>query len=116
MFNSVSVMKAMELILKLLLATIVASIVAVYIIVATGGALSGIYSITDAELIRQRCPIRLVQPEWVSRQPDILFDWIMAETKARLGLVAILWLSSSSIIVWHHWQNRKRLVEVAGSR
>lgn len=117
MFNSMRVMKALELILKFLLVTILALIVAYFAIGSLSASISGIYSTstTDAELIKQRCPIRLVQPEWVSRQPDMLSDWIFAETKARFALVAFLWLGSVTIITWHHRQNRKRLVEVADS-
>ena len=53
---------------------------------------NGIHStdVTDAGGIRQRCPIRLLRPEWVSSQPDILVSWLVAETIARLGLVTAL--------------------------
>jgi hypothetical protein len=64
--------------------------------------LNGIYSsgTTDTDLIRSRCPIRLIQPEWMSGQPDILTNWILAEIRARQGLIAMLWLASASVLVW----------------
>ncbi len=62
---------------------------------------------TDADIIRHRCPIRLIQPEWVSSQPDTLMNWCVAEIRARLGLIAALWLGSVSTIVWRYLKKRK---------
>jgi hypothetical protein len=63
--------------------------------------LSGIYpsSWTEAQLIRHRCRVRLVQPEWVSANPDALMDWMIAETKARLGAVAVLWAVGIGFVI-----------------
>jgi hypothetical protein len=47
---------------------------------------------TDAQLIRNRFHVRLVQPEWVSSNGSILMNWVIAETKARLIVIAIFWL------------------------
>ena len=71
--------------------------------------ISGIYSsnLTDADLIRARCPIRLVQPEWVSNQPDTLMNWCVAEMKARLILVLVLWLISVACLVWRYLKKRE---------
>ena len=33
---------------------------------------------TDSDLIRERAPIRLIQPEWVSSTPDTLSNWLAA--------------------------------------
>ena len=95
--------------LKVLLTTFVAIVVGLYAIVTIN--VSGIYStnMTDADMIRQRCPIRLVQPEWVSNQPDILTNWMGAEAKARIGLVIVLWAGSLSVIVWRNSRKRKHL-------
>src|SRR6266540_3737156 len=46
---------------------------------------------TDASIIRQYWPHRLVQPEWVSATPDRLMNWHFAETVARLSVVGVLW-------------------------
>jgi hypothetical protein len=46
---------------------------------------------TDADIIRQYWPHRLVQPEWVSDTPDRLMKWHFVETVARLAVVALLW-------------------------
>ena len=95
------------LLLKLLLITVAAVASAYYAIgsVNVGGIHSS--SLTDADLIRQRCPIRLVQPEWVSSQPDTLMNWLVAETIAREGLVTALWLGSLSIVVWQYFRKRR---------
>jgi hypothetical protein len=91
-----------RLTLKLLVVTIVAVVIVYYAIAAVN--VSGIRStnLTDADFIRQRCPIHIVRPEWVSNQPDLLLNWTWAEIKARFGLVAILWLCSVSIIARCH--------------
>ncbi|MGD1087200.1 MAG: hypothetical protein ABR955_00530 [Verrucomicrobiota bacterium] len=75
-------------------------------IAAAAGSVSGVYMCsissigsTEAEIIRRHCPIRLIQPEWVNSQPDLLLNWTLVETKARLALVAVLWLCGISVIV-----------------
>jgi hypothetical protein len=47
---------------------------------------------SDADIIRQHWPHRLVQPEWVSGVPDRLMNWHLAEALTRLALVGGLWL------------------------
>ena len=47
---------------------------------------------SDANIIRQYWPNRLVQPEWVSTTPDRLINWHVTEAAARLGVVAVSWL------------------------
>jgi hypothetical protein len=100
-------MRALQLSLNVLLIT-VAAVGAFYYAIATVNV-SGIHSTgwTDAQLIRERCHFRLVQPEWVSSQPDTLMNWIVAETRARLGVVAILWFGSLTIIIWNFVRHRK---------
>ncbi len=46
---------------------------------------------SDADIIRQYWPHRLVQPEWVSATPDRLMNWHFAEVCARLAVVAVSW-------------------------
>lgn len=102
-------MRATTLSLNLLLATVLAALAAYYAF--TTIRVGGIHSsnLTSAQIIRQRCPIRLVQPEWVSSQPDMLMNWLMAETRARLGLVGVVWLGGVNIIVWRHLKSRKNI-------
>ena len=61
---------------------------------------SGIYPTdwTDAQLIRDRCHVRLVQPEWVNSKGSVLMNWIIAETKARLAVIGIFWVAALSFI------------------
>jgi hypothetical protein len=47
---------------------------------------------TDTQFIRNHFHVRLVQPEWVSRNGSVLTNWIIAETKARLVVIAFFWL------------------------
>jgi hypothetical protein len=51
--------------------------------------ISGIHStsLSQADLIRERCPIHLISPNWLS---DIS-DWFKAEIYARESVVVLLW-------------------------
>ena len=53
---------------------------------------------SDAEIIRQYWPYRLMQPEWVSTVPSRLVNWHLTEATARLALVGGLWLLFVSIV------------------
>jgi hypothetical protein len=49
---------------------------------------------TDADIIRQYWPHRLVQPEWISAAPDSmdrLMKWHIYETTARLSVIGVFW-------------------------
>jgi hypothetical protein len=48
---------------------------------------------SDADIIRQYWPYRLVQPEWVSDVPSRLMNWHLAESITRLALTGLLWLA-----------------------
>src|SRR5688500_15638052 len=87
------------LITKLLFATTLALIGAYFAIttVRVGGIANTNW--TETDLIRDRAPIRLVQPEWVSNTPDKIMNWVVAETCARLGLILTLWVVSLILIV-----------------
>jgi len=96
-------MKYVRLALKLLLLT-AAAVLAVY------WALGSITvdtplptNLTTAEIVRERFPFRLIQPEWVTggSQFDI-FNWSGAEIKTRFALITILWYSGAILIVHYH--------------
>ena len=48
---------------------------------------------SDADIIRQYWPHRLVEPEWVSTTPGRFINWHLMEMRARLAVVAVLWLA-----------------------
>ena|SRR5688572_23654093 len=89
-----------QLFINVLTVTLLA-LVAVYYAISSI-SLCGIYSTnwTGAELIRQRCPFRLIQPEWVSSEPHTVMKWSAAEIKARIGAIGFLWLVSLGVMVW----------------
>src|SRR5882672_4453904 len=89
-------MKALILIVAI---TAVALVVADYAIGAANP--SGIHGTdeTDAQIIRNRCHLRLVQPEWVSSNGSILMNWVIAETKARLVVIALFWLCAIGFVI-----------------
>ncbi len=53
---------------------------------------------SDADIIRQYWPYRLVQPEWVSDVPSRLMNWHLAEAIARLALTGGFWLAFIGIV------------------
>jgi hypothetical protein len=53
----------------------------------------------DAAAIRLNWPQRLVQPEWVSRTPDLWVNWIHAEVAVRSAIVAIGWLVVTALLI-----------------
>ena len=49
---------------------------------------------TAADLIRDRYPVHLISPNWVHPdQGDIIFPWMVAETKARLSVIFVGWFA-----------------------
>jgi hypothetical protein len=101
-------MRARILVLKLLLVTLAAMVAAYYAIGSVN--ISGIMSnnFTAADVIRERCPIHLVRPEWVAGkdQDDILLGWPIIEIKARLITLLILWMLSETAFVWRYLRRR----------
>jgi hypothetical protein len=79
--------------------TAVALVIASYVIGAVNPGGLHPTDWTDAQLIRDRCHVRLVQPEWVSRNGSVLMNWVIAETKARLAVIAIFWLAAVSFTI-----------------
>lgn len=62
---------------------------------------------TDADVICQNWPHRLVQPEWVSRKPDWLTNWTHAEATARGLAVLAGWLIVNGALVYIYAKVRK---------
>lgn len=60
--------------------------------------ISGIHStgISDADLIRERVPIHLVSPDWVSGD---LFERLKVETLARMGFGVLAWAVAMAFIL-----------------
>jgi len=54
---------------------------------------------TEAGHIRQRYPLRLIQPEWVV-QDNLTINWVVAEMKARLIGILIAWAVTVVALVW----------------
>jgi hypothetical protein len=101
-------MRALILVLKLLLVTFAAMGSAYYAIGSVN--ISGITSnnFTAADIIRERCPVHLVRPEWVpgKDQGDMLLSWTVIEIKARLIILLILWMLGVTAIVWRYpWRH-----------
>jgi hypothetical protein len=63
----------------------------------------GIYPIswTDADLIRDRYPIRLIDPRCLANS----HDWIYAECRTRLGLIALV---TAAIFAINNFRKHKR--------
>ena len=47
---------------------------------------------SNAYIIRNYWPHRLIQPAWVSNTPDLFINWSHAEATARVAVVGIVWL------------------------
>lgn len=54
--------------------------------------------LTEAQFIRSRFHLRLIQPEWVSSKGSVLMNWIIAETEARIAVIGIFWVAALSFI------------------
>jgi len=64
---------------------------------------------TAADVIRERCPVHLVKPGWIvgNDQFDILFRWNVAEIKARLAILLLLWILIVSAFVWQYLRRQR---------
>ena len=87
-------MKTPSFILMVLLLTLLTASGAWYAIGSVN--ISGLVptNFVAAQVIKQRCPVHLVPPEWIAGkdQTDVLLNWPVAEIKARLTLLLIVWL------------------------
>ena len=93
--------------LSLALAVTVAAVVADYYAL-TSLNVSGLMPahFVAAEVVRTRCPFHLVPVEWVSGpdQITILNHWNVAEIRARLTLVLVMWVAAMSLLVWRYFR------------
>jgi hypothetical protein len=96
------------LLLKILLLTVTALAAGFSLGVSTG--VSGLMenSFNAVQVIRERSLIRLVPPGRITGrdQQDILRRWTMAEIRARLAVVLILWAAGVCILVWQYLRLR----------
>lgn len=51
-------------------------------------------------VIRHTFPIRLVQPQWITDQSNLYFEWSVSEVRARFLLVVVCWVAASVTIVY----------------
>jgi hypothetical protein len=60
------------------------------------------HDFTAVAIIRKRFPLHLVSPAWIvgGDQFDVLFRWNIAEIKARLTILLVLWVLAVSALVW----------------
>ncbi|NOS69671.1 MAG: hypothetical protein HOP33_07055 [Verrucomicrobia bacterium] len=66
--------------------------------------------VTEADIIRQYWPHRLVEPEWISATPDRfdrLMKWHIYETLARLSVVGVLWFIIAGGAVYRFVRGRR---------
>jgi hypothetical protein len=71
---------------------------------------------TDADIIRQYWPRHLVEPEWIKAPPDghdRLMKWHLAETVARLSVVAVLWFIITGGAVFRFIRRRRPQMIIA---
>lgn len=54
---------------------------------------------SDAQIIRDRCRLRLVQPESVSSNGSVLMNWLKAEIQARVAVIALFWLGAMGFAI-----------------
>src|SRR5664280_2110259 len=99
---SLSGIDAMRATLAKLSAITAALLAAAYITVGSIN-ISGLMShdFTAADIVRQRCPVHLIQPGWLAGtdQFDVLFRWSVAEMRARLAVLMLLWILAVSAIM-----------------
>lgn len=57
---------------------------------------------TAAYVVRRRCPLHLIKPEWITGRDfaSTLSSWAATETRARLALVCVLWAGVIAVLVW----------------
>ena len=98
-----------KLLFKILL-SMIAGVAAAYYAVGSV-QISGIvnYDFTAAAVIRERCPIHLVKPAWISGtdQGDILIHWCFAETQVRVVVLLVLWALIVSGLLWQYFRRRR---------
>jgi hypothetical protein len=64
----------------------------------------------NVDFINKNYPYHLVSPTWMPNIRDqmLIWDWLKTEKETRIGVIAVLWLASSSFIVWHNLRNQRK--------
>jgi hypothetical protein len=95
-----------RLLLKIVLFTLFAMAVWLFAVVTIqiGGIRST--SVSDAEFIRARNHVCLVSTDWVSPKGDI-FEWLQAEARARMAVIALIWLAAVVFAAVQHFWSRE---------
>ncbi|CAA6696132.1 MULTISPECIES: hypothetical protein [unclassified Lentimonas] len=51
------------------------------------------------EIIERTVSFYIVNPDWIKNEESKLFEWLRAESYARLFVVAVLWIAALSSII-----------------
>ena len=66
----------------------------------------------DASRIRQIVPYHLVNPDWIKpKDGDLSMPWIIAEMKARIAVIGIIW-AGLIVVIW--WSARRQRIKIRG--
>ena len=72
-------------------------------------------SATEADIIRQSWPHRIVEPEWVSATPDRIQNWHFTETTVRVSIVGLLWIIVTSGAIYSDIKGRRLQLNACGA-
>lgn len=67
------------------------------------------YGTSEANMIRQYWPHRLVQPEWVGGKSATFIHWSFAEAVARSSVITVVWLAAIGGLVHRRIRQQKML-------
>lgn len=114
------IMKRIVTIMIIIAATVATAAVVLFWALRPLGFASYLYSteLTDADIIRQQWPHRLVEPEWIratSDRMDRLMNWHIYETAARLFVIVLLWFLIGGGAVYKFIRGRKLGPNLANS-
>jgi hypothetical protein len=104
-----------RLFFKGFLLTIVALAAVAWVFLCTGSNMTGLrdYNANTVQLIRERNRLFLIRPEWLAGDAnaggenlDLEWRWVMAEARARCGVVFVLWAAAKSLLIWRYRRRR----------
>jgi hypothetical protein len=97
--------------------TVLALAATAWLTTSVVGSMSGLrdYNVSSVKVIHERNPIILIRPEWISGSGnsagldwDLESRWGKAETRARCGVVFVLWLTAIGLLTWWYWRRRRQ--------